>query len=59
MIQTQCNECTYYEYDEYESTYYCTVNLDEDEIAHLIHDSHFQCPYFQHNNEYQIVKKQI
>ncbi len=57
-MQTQCNECTYYQYDESETTYFCTVSLDEDEMAHLHLDSRFICPYFQSNNEYQIAKKQ-
>lgn len=58
-MKTPCTECTYYEYDEQTNTYYCIVSLDEDEMAHLHLDSHFSCPYFQYNNEYQIVKKQL
>lgn len=59
MSQSQCDACVYNEYDEEEDTCFCTVNLDEDEMGRFLHDSHFQCPYFQLNDEYRVVRKQM
>ena len=35
------------------------VSMDEDEMAKFLTGSFDSCPYFQNNNEYEIVKKQI
>ena len=32
-MQTNCDFCAYNEYDEEEDEYYCSVNMDEDDMA--------------------------
>lgn len=59
MAQSQCDACGYYEYDEGEDCYFCSVNLDEDEMGKIMQDRHYQCPYFQLNDEYKVVRKQM
>ena len=31
-MQTNCDFCAYNEYDEEDDCYYCSINMDEDEI---------------------------
>ncbi|NLG02924.1 MAG: hypothetical protein GX567_03680 [Clostridia bacterium] len=59
MSQTNCDSCNNYVYDEDEEAYFCECNLDEDEYARLMQDVHYECPFYQSNDEYQIVRKQI
>ena len=40
----ECEACAYYEYDEEEDAYYCSVNLDEDDMARFM--SRAYKPYF-------------
>lgn len=54
-----CEMCVYYEYDEDYGCYTCSTNLDEDEMARFMQDTFYNCPYFQFNDEYQIVRKQM
>ncbi|MCQ2422549.1 MAG: DUF6472 family protein [Lachnospiraceae bacterium] len=58
-IPSNCEYCLFYEYDEEDECYYCTKDLDEDEMAHFLAGHHFECPFFQYGNEYSIVKKQM
>ena len=53
-----CEFCNNYIYDEYYNYYYCDINLDEDEMARFLSGINFSCPYFESNNEYEIVRKQ-
>ena len=44
-----CSFCANYVYDEEGGYYACMVQLDEDEM---------DCPYFQLDDEYAVVRKQ-
>lgn len=57
--KTNCECCMNYSYDEEYNYYVCVVNLDEDEMGKFISNSFDNCPYFQFNDEYKIVRKQI
>lgn len=54
-----CEYCNNYVYDEEYEEYICDVNMDEDDYARFVSDRHTSCPYYQSNNEYEIVKKQL
>ncbi len=56
---TSCEYCSNYIYDEEFGYYICDVNLDEDEMSRFLSDSFYHCPYFQMNDEYKIVRKQM
>ena len=58
-MRMHCDECTYYEYDEDDETYYCGVNMDEDDYARLMQGSRSECPYYRNDNEYEVVKHQM
>ena len=54
-----CEYCSnYVYYDEY-GYYSCDVNLDEDEMGRFMTNTFQNCPYFQMNDEYKIVRKQM
>ena len=50
--------CSNYVYDEDYEYYVCDINLDEDEMARFMSYSDWDCPYFQMDDEYAIVRKQ-
>ena len=57
MNGSECETCWYYDYDEEYDEYYCSVNLDEDEMYRFLKGQFRDCPYYQFGDEYQIVKK--
>ena len=50
---TSCDTCRNYEY------YVCEMDLDEDEMYRFLTSSVQSCPYYQLDNEYLIVRKQM
>lgn len=56
---TDCNSCSFYAYDEDYEDYFCQVNMDEDDAVRLMCNEKFECPYYQADDEYKIVRKQM
>lgn len=56
--KSNCEMCENYIYDEEYDSYYCDMNLDEDEMMRFLTGSFGSCPYFRDNDEYRIVRKQ-
>lgn len=56
---SNCEQCANYVYDEDYECYTCMVSLDEDEMVRFLSDSFRDCPYFQLDDEYRIVRKQM
>ena len=54
-----CEFCAHYEYDDEMDCYVCEMNLDEDEMVRFLSASFENCPYFQLEDEYRIVRKQM
>lgn len=59
QIQTSCDDCSNFVFDEELNEYICDVNMDEDDYARLVLSSYKECPYYQSDNEYKIVKHQM
>ena len=57
--RTSCECSGNYVYDEDNDYYICEVNLDEDEMGRFLSDTMYACPYYQSDDEYRIVRKQI
>ena len=55
---TNCETCENYVYDEQYDSYYCDMNLDEDEMMHFLTGNFGNCPYYRENDEYRIVRRQ-
>ena len=45
--------------DEDNDYYICEVDLDEDEMGRFLNNTMYACPYYQSDDEYRIVRKQI
>ena len=54
-----CEECAYYEYDEEDGGYYCSVDMDEDDYARLLGGQMKVCPYYRNGDEYAVVRHQM
>lgn len=59
MAATNCDVCVNYVYDEDYECYTCLVNLDEDEMYRFLTGTQQQCPYFQLDDEYAVVRHQM
>ena len=58
-VISNCEQCGNFTYDEDYECYTCSVDLDEDEMVRFLSDSFRDCPYFQLDDEYRIVRKQM
>ena len=56
--KTSCETCANYIYDDITDTYFCDMNLDEDEMEKFLTASTYNCPYYDFYDEYEMVKKQ-
>lgn len=57
-INTQCESCAYYDYDDEMDCYVCTINIDQDDAGHMFGCRRNSCPYYSYYDEYKIVRKQ-
>ena len=55
----QCEYCVNYVYDEQAGYSICLVNLDEDEMGRFLRGTVSACPYYQSDDEYRIVRRQM
>ncbi len=55
----ECDYCAYNAYDEETEEYYCSVSLDEDDMARFLSRKYKSCPYFKNGDEYQVVRHQM
>ena len=51
--------CANYVYDDDSESYYCDVNLDEDEYYRFISSEYKECPYYRSGDEYKVVRHQM
>ncbi len=56
---TNCETCVFYDYDEDYDTYFCSQNLDVDEMVRFLTGRNGGCPYYRFYDEYKSVQKQI
>lgn len=59
QAQSCCDTCVNYVYDDDYECYCCEMNLDEDEFARFMADAMRDCPYYQLDNEYLVVRHQM
>lgn len=59
QAQSCCDTCVNYVYDDDYECYCCEMNLDEDEFAKFMADAMRDCPYYQLDNEYLVVRHQM
>ena len=56
---SSCESCQYYDYDEYTNSYFCNLNLDEDEMSEFLAGNTKSCKYYKFYDEYKSVQRQI
>ena len=56
---TNCETCAFYTYDEEYGYYVCEADLDEDEMGRFLRGTVSACPYYQSDDEYRIVRRQM
>lgn len=59
MSADMCEECNNYMYDDEEECYVCDMNLDEDDMYKFLTGNNKDCPYYQSDNEYEVVRHQM
>ena len=57
-MQSSCETCEFYIYDDLTDEYICDISLDEDEMADFIYGQTKHCPYYRYYDEYKSVQKQ-
>ena len=57
-MNSKCEECIYYDYDEDYEEYVCLANMDEDDMARIMLGRHKECPFYRPEDDYTIVRKQ-
>lgn len=55
---SNCDSCNNLVYDEDYECYVCDMDLDEDDMVKFLQGNTRACPYYQSNNEYEVVKHQ-
>lgn len=56
---SNCEMCNNFIYDEEDECYVCDRNLDEDDMVKFLTGNFSECPYYQSNDEYLIVRHQM
>lgn len=59
VVESNCDTCEFYDYDEYNEEYSCTAKLDEDDMVRFLGGRTASCPYYRFYDEYKSVHKQI
>ncbi len=57
-VTVSCEDCVYYDYDEYTDDFSCQMSLDEDEAVRFLSKDTSACPYYKFYDEYKFVRKQ-
>lgn len=59
FMQNECDSCAFCAYDEEYGGDVCEIDMDEDEYARFLTDSHYSCPYYRNGDEYAVVRHQM
>ncbi|MBE6981118.1 MAG: hypothetical protein E7437_02205 [Ruminococcaceae bacterium] len=59
MMDSLCETCWHYDYDEEYEEYFCTMDLDEDEVYRFfVSKQHSRCPYYRQGDDYTLARRQ-
>ena len=59
MSSDNCEECNNFVYDDEDECYVCEMDLDEDDMVKFLTGSTADCPYYQSNDDYKVVRHQM
>ena len=57
-MDSLCETCWYYDYDQEEDAYYCMMELDEDEFYRAFVQPQGRCPYYRQGGDYTLARRQ-
>ena len=57
-MSNNCLECVYYDYDEEADVYFCSMELDEDEMERFLRGNNSACPYYRRGDDYTTARRQ-
>ena len=57
-MAANCDECVYYDYDEEMESWYCTMDLDEDEMERFLRRANGDCPFYRRGDDYETARRQ-
>lgn len=57
-MAVNCEECVHYDYDDETDAYYCTMDLDEDEMERFLRSANDACPFYRRGDDYQTARRQ-
>ncbi len=54
-----CDTCTFLVYDEEDESYVCDIDMDEDDMYHMLSNQKSECPFYKSDDEYAVVRHQM
>ena len=57
-MQSSCEYCRNYVYDDEYDSYFCQVNLDEDEMERFLRSANDACPFYRRGDDYMTARRQ-
>ena len=57
-MASNCEECVHYDYDDEDDVYYCTMDLDEDEMERFLRGGSWECPFYRRGDDYATARRQ-
>ena len=57
-MASNCEECVHYDYDDEIDAYYCTMDLDEDEMERILGCAHNAGPCYRRGDDYETARRQ-
>lgn len=57
-MAANCDECVHYDYDEETETFFCGVDLDEDEMERFLRGTNDGCPFYRRGDDYTTARRQ-
>lgn len=53
-----CDECVHYDYDDETDTWFCTMDLDEDEMERFLRRAGGACSFYRRGDDYTTARRQ-
>ena len=58
IMANNCEECVHYDYDDEIEAYFCSMDLDEDEMERFLRSANNACPFYRRGDDYQTARRQ-
>ena len=57
-MANNCEECVHYDYDDEIEAYFCSMDLDEDEMERFLRSANNACPFYRRGDDYRTARRQ-